>query len=167
MAEVDGGRWYAVIDGAQDPRLMALVQSCAQHDCLISGKLDPALAPALPWIAVLDPAEQLTQVWRDHGQGRHWGITLQSAMDLLHVKLQLKKFLNARLPDGRLVLFRFYDPRVLRTYLTAATPPERDPWFGGITRYSVEAAEPGVYHDFTVQHGQLLDRGQPVNGLAA
>lgn len=167
MTDQQGGNWFAVIDGAQDSRLMALAQSCGNHVCMISGELDPGLAPALPWLVQLNPEERLTQVWRDHGQGRNWGITLQSPMDLLHVKLHLKKFLNARLPDGRLVLFRFYDPRVLRTYLAAATPAEREPWFAGVTRYSVESAQPGVYHDFTLHGGILLDRGQPVDRAAA
>lgn len=164
MTGAEAGSWYAVIDGAQDPRLMPLVQSCADHACLISGDLDPDLAPALPWLVRLDPAERLTQVWRDHGQGRHWGVTLQSPLDLLHVKLQLKKFLNARLPDGATVLFRFYDPRVFRTYLRAATPGERLPWFNGIGRYSVESETPGHYHDFTLQGGQLFDHAQLVAG---
>jgi len=167
MASDPGGRWYAVIDGAQDPRLVPLVQSCAQHTCLISGELDPGLAPALPWVALLDPAERLAEVWREHGQGRNWGIMLQSPLDLLHAKLHLKKFLNARLPDGQLVLFRFYDPRVFRTYLRAATPEERAPWFAGVTRYSVETPQPGTYHDFTLNGALLLDHGQPVHEVAA
>ena len=135
--------WYAVIDGAQDPRLVVLVRQCRHHACLISGDLDRDLAPALPWVAEVDPREPLAHVWREHGGGRSWGITLESPLDLLRVKLHLKKFLNARLPDGTVALFRFYDPRVFRTYLEAATDEERARWFTGASRYLVESEQAG------------------------
>lgn len=158
--------WYFAIDGAQDPRLFDLVRHCAQHCCLISGKLDPDLVPVLPWLAAVDPQESLTQVWREHGRGRNWGIALESPLDLLHVKLHLKKFLNARLPDGQLVMFRFYDPRVFRTYLLAATDEERAPWFAGVSRFSVEAAQAGQLHDFVMRDGLLYDGLARVHGLS-
>ena len=156
-ADTPGAKWYAIIDGAQDPRLLSLVQKCSRHVCLISGELDPALAPALPWLVELLPDENLTAVWKRDGAGRNWGIAMLSALDLQHVKLHLKKFLNARLPDGTVAMFRFYDPRVLRTYFAAATPEEIAPWFRGIERFSVESPQAGQFHDFHLSGGVLYD----------
>ncbi len=161
------GRWYAVIDGAQDPQLLGLIQQCRAHVCLISGKLDPVLAPALPWLVEVQPDEQLIIDWRTKGAGRNWGIALESPLDLLHVKLHLKKFLNAKLPDGTVALFRFYDPRVLRTYLRAATAQELAPWFSGINRFSVESEQAGRFHDFQWHGGRLHDGPLPVAGAVA
>ncbi len=165
MAET--GRWYAVVDTAQDPTLYALVKQCAEHVCIVSGALDPVLAAALPWVVALNPLEPLAIQWRSRGEGRNWGIMAQSTMPLNHVKLLFKKYLNAQLPDGEMVLFRFYDPRVFRTYMRAATPQEYADWFRGIDRYSVESAQKGQYHDFTLREGLLCDRGQPVQGVSA
>jgi hypothetical protein len=159
--------WYGVVDGAQDERLMALAQTCTHHVCLISGTLDTELAPALPWLVELRPGEQLLDIWRQEGAGRNWGIALQSPMDLQRVKLHLKKFLNAKLPDGTLAIFRFYDPRVLRTYMRAATSEEIPPWFSGVERYSVESDQPGRYHDFHFSGGILLDGTLPIVGMSA
>ena len=150
-----GARWYGVIDGAQDPRLLSLVQKCANHACLISGELHPDLAPAL------------MPVWKRDGAGRNWGIALLSPLDLQHVKLHLKKFLNAKLPDGTIALFRFYDPRVMRTYFSAATPEETAPWFRGIERFSVESAQAGLFHDFHLRGGVLHDGDRAVAGTFA
>lgn len=159
--------WYGVVDGAQDARLMALAQTCANHVCLISGSLDSELAPALPWLVELRPDERLLNIWQQEGAGRNWGIALKSPMDLQHVKFHLKKFLNAKLPDGTLAIFRFYDPRVLRTYMHAATSEEIKPWFSGIERYSVESDQPGHYHDFHLSGGILLDGAKPIVGMSA
>ena len=160
-------RWYAVVDTAQDPALHGLVTRCAEHACIVSGELDPVLAAALPWVVALDPHEPLTREWRSLGEGRNWGIMMQSAMPLGQVRLLFKTFLNTMLPDGRMVLFRFYDPRVFRAFIRAAKPQERAEWFRGIARYSVESEQPGQYHDFTLRDGQLFDRGQPVHGVPA
>lgn len=159
--------WYAVVDTAQDPALYGMVKQCAQHACLISGKLDPDLAAALPWVVALNASEPLMAAWRTEGEGRNWGILVQSPLPLDYVRLHFKKFLNAMLPDGMTVLFRFYDPRVFRTYIRAATPQERAPWFRGISRYSVESERPGHYHDFTMRDGQLFDGAQAVDGALA
>ncbi len=167
VAADSGGRWYAVVDTAQDRALLGLVKQCAQHICLISGELDPVLAAALPWVVLLDASSPLATEWRSRGEGHNWGIMMQSPMPLEHVKLLFKKFLNAILPDGNTVLFRFYDPRVFRTCLRAATPPEQADWFRGIARYSVESEQPGRYHDFTLQNGQLYDGREPVLGAPA
>lgn len=162
-----GMKWFAVIDGAQDPRLLSLVQKCARHVCLISGELHPDLAPALPWLVELRADENLMPVWKRDGAGRNWGVALLSSLDIQHVKFHLKKFLNARLPDGTLAMFRFYDPRVMRTYFSAATPEEIAPWFRGVERFSVESAQPGLYHDFHLRGGQIHDGERALAGAMA
>jgi len=55
------------------------------------------------------------------------------------VRRHLRQFLQAQLPDGRVVLFRFYDPRVWRTYLPTCEPVELQRWFTGIDEYGAEA----------------------------
>lgn len=159
----DPGRWYALVDTAQDPALIGKVRACREHVCLISGELDPVLAAALPWLVALDMAEPLATAWRTEGDGRNWGILMQSPLPLDDLKRHFKKFLNAMLPDGQTVLFRFYDPRVFRTYIRAATPEERAPWFRGVSRYTVESERPGHFHDFTLQGDLLFDGAQPVH----
>ena len=150
-------QWFAVIDGAQDPRLAALVQSTRDHACLFSGKLDPDLATASPWIARIDPAEALLPTWQAHGRGLHWGLMVEAQLALDEVRSRLRRFLEAKLPDGMIALFRFYDPRVFNTYLRAATHEERAQWFGGgIVQYAVEG-EGGVTHQYRLSGDRLMD----------
>jgi Domain of unknown function (DUF4123) len=51
--------WYAIIDGAQDPRLMELVAQCRDHLCLFKGRIDPKILGVSPWLVRIDEREQL------------------------------------------------------------------------------------------------------------
>jgi Domain of unknown function (DUF4123) len=159
--------WHAIVDTAQDPALLPLVRATPGYQCLVSGDMDPELAATMPYVVRLRPGEALADAWRDHGGGRNWGILFETRRGADWMRLHFKKFLNAKLPDGTVALFRFYDPRVFRTYLRAAAPPEAAPWFDGIERYSVESATPGAFHDFRHENGQLFDGPHPVARIAA
>lgn len=150
------GRWYAIVDTARDDGLAALVRACARQACLFSGALTPGLAAAAPYLVAIDDREPLIGEWRSRGAGRHWGILCQSALPLDALRKQLRRFLQARLPDGTVALFRFYDPRVFVPYMRAATPPERAPWFEGVNRYAAEG-EADITHDFRLRDGALYD----------
>ena len=153
-----GGNWFAIIDGAQDPRLVPLIQSCREHDCLFAGKLDADLAGASPWIVRIDDRDQLLSTWQTHGRGLHWGIMIEAHGQLSDLRRHFRKFLQAKLPDGMIALFRFYDPRVFNTYIRAALPEERAPWFdGGITQYAVEDDGGAVMRQYRLSQGRLMD----------
>lgn len=153
--------WYAVIDTAQDERLYSLVRQCRTHSCLFSGELSPTLVAASPYLVAIEDGEPLLGIWRSHGSGRNWGIMCASSASIDAVRKSLRRFLQAKLPDGMIALFRFYDPRVFRTYLPAATSEERAPWFETIGRYSLEG-EGEVIHDFHLRGAQLFDGETPV-----
>lgn len=149
--------WFAVIDGAQDPRLMDLVRSSREHICLLKGNLDPALERAAPWLARIDEREALMPTWQAHGLGRSWGIMVQSALPIDRLQRHFRRFLQAKLPDGKITLFRFYDPRVFNTYIRAALPAEREPWFDGVDQYAAEVAGGAGLHQYRLYEGRLVD----------
>jgi Domain of unknown function (DUF4123) len=155
-------QWHAVVDTAQDPALLPLVRATPGHQCLVSGDMAPELAATMPYVLRLRSGEALADAWRDHGSGRNWGILFETDRGADWMRLHFKKFLNAKLPDGTIALFRFYDPRVFRTFVRAAAPQEVAPWFDGIKRYSVESHAPGAFHDFRHENGQLFDGPHPV-----
>lgn len=156
------GSWYAIIDGAQDPRLAGLARSCAAHICLFKGELAPNLAQASPWLVRVDEREALIPTWRQHGAGAHWGIMVYSALSLEALQRHFRRFLQARLPNGAIVLFRFYDPRVFNTFIRAAAPEERAPWFDGVSQYAIERddAQAGGLHQYRLHDGRLFDGGE-------
>jgi hypothetical protein len=153
---------YAVVDAARDERLYPMVMQAAEHACLFAGKIGEPLDRASPYLVNLQAQEQLFHAWRDIGRGRAWGILCRSTLPLAQLRRHLRRFLVAKLPDGMVVQFRFYDPRVFRTYLPTCTPEELSAWFKGVSSFLVEEGESGAFHEYNLRDGRLHDGAAPV-----
>jgi hypothetical protein len=69
---------------------------------------------------------------------QHWGVLLQSTADFKSVYLHLKKFLLVKTEAGEKLYFRFYDPRVLPTFLETADEAQLATFFGLIHKFILE-----------------------------
>ncbi len=150
-----------MIDCSRDERLVSLVQQSREHVCLFTGDVAPVLQAAAPWLVRIDPADPLPGIWQQHGRRQHWGILCESRLSLAELRRHFRRFLQAKLPDGMIALFRFYDPRVFDTYIRAALPEERAPWFKGVAHYALEGAD-GVLHRFRLSSDRLMDGANPI-----
>ncbi|WP_166802242.1 DUF4123 domain-containing protein [Microvirga pakistanensis] len=134
--------FYAIVDGARDPslhgHLRTLGRPCA---CLFAGPLEPQIERAAPYLVLLEPEDAFTKRWATEGRGQSWGIMFRAQADFGTMWRHLRKRLEVALPDGRRVLFRFYDPRVLRDYLPGCSSEELDFWFQYATTYWIEAED--------------------------
>src|SRR5512140_2233253 len=72
--------------------------------------------------------------------GNSWGIYLTSAASLPDLRKHFRHFLMAEIEGegGKSFYFRFYDPRVLRTYLPTCTIDELRQFFGPVGSFLVE-----------------------------
>jgi hypothetical protein len=129
---------YAIVDTARDPALYDLVTRTPEHACLFGGRLEPPLERAAPYLVCSTPYNVLFDAWRNQGWGQSWGIWCRSSLSLSDLRWHFRQFLQARLPDGKIVLFRYYDPRVWRTYLPTCNAQELAEWFAGVEEYGVE-----------------------------
>ncbi|ANY19384.1 hypothetical protein A6F68_00858 [Tsuneonella dongtanensis] len=114
-------RWYAVVDGAADPRLYDIVAAEREHACLYSGDYDTETRTALPYLVAIGEGSELAQLWRTYEAGRFWGILIRSSMEFAALRRHLRHFTTARLPDGEIVLFRFWDPRIFDVFVQTET----------------------------------------------
>ncbi|QUL36788.1 DUF4123 domain-containing protein [Erythrobacter sp. JK5] len=121
--------WFAIVDGAADPRLYPVVTQSSKHVCLYEDDYSEETRAALPYLVELIDGEQLPDLWRKHEPGRYWGIVCQSSLDLPALRRHLRKFTTARLPLGDVVLFRFWDPRVFVTFVEEGSEDEVAPFF--------------------------------------
>ena len=130
---------YAVLDGASISNLPLLL---AQHDivniCLFRGELDPELAQTAPYLVELPAESPFTKLLFTKGIGNHWGILVHSKDDFRTLRMHFRKFLSVWGPDGKPLYFRYYDPRVLRTYLPTCNADELRILFGPVTAYFAE-----------------------------
>jgi hypothetical protein len=123
---------YAVLDGARDRHIRGFaLDSHAPCWCLYRGELPAALENAAPWLLRLTPGSAYTSTAPSRELRRH-----------------LRRFLLARTEAGRKLLFRYYDPRVLRIYLPTCTPAELATFFGPISAFAAPGEKPGTVELF-------------------
>ena len=146
---------WAVLDGARDARVhLALIESRLESLCLYSGSVPRALEQNAPHLVQLLPGHRLTERLLGDAWGQSWGVllTIDDAANLRH---HLRKLLRVTAPGGRALLFRFYDPRVLRAYLPTCTPDELAQVFGPIASFCVEGEGGATLIEFAREAGRL------------
>jgi hypothetical protein len=136
------GTLFAVLDAARDTRIPTFLQSqSGQFRSLFEGEKAQEYARVAPYLLLLSTAacEQLIPLsWH-----LSWGIYIHSPMTAEEVQHHLRNFLIAETPDEKRVLFRFYDPRVLRVYLSTCNPQEVASFFGNNYSFVMEDKLPG------------------------
>jgi hypothetical protein len=133
---------YALLDGARDPRIAHMVRySGLEYACLYTGKISPALSQAAPYIVHLAPKSAFTRTLLEQGWGESWGIFVEARADvsLEQLRRHFKNLQLVRDEDGNKLVFRFYDPRVLRIYLPTCTLSELSEFFGPTSKLLLES----------------------------
>ena len=147
---------FAVIDAAREQYALDLLrQSKEEYKSLYEGA-DDEIADWGPWLVRLPPTSPLLKSLVAEGWGQSWGIYLTCDRPFAEVRKHLRRFLTVKLPDGDQVLFRFYDPRVIRVFLTSCTPEETTEFFGPISEFLLE---PSSRHPLAFQPGDRNSYG--------
>lgn len=124
-------RIYAVLDCARDPLIYELIhRSYREKGCLFAGTLDPVLERAAPYLLELNSGDSVTDEILLRGWEHAWGILIRSDGSFRSLRRHLRTLLRVRTEDGRFLLFRFYDPRVLNMYLPTCDRAELESFLG-------------------------------------
>jgi len=140
---------FALLDGARDILVYTSLLACKErYHSLYEGPKGEALAPQGPYLVSLPKDSPFLPKLLKDGWGQSWGVFLTSAAPFDEVRKHLRHFLEVKLPDGKVVLFRFYDPRVLRVFVPTCTPQELRDFTGPVTSFIVESGTPEALHHF-------------------
>lgn len=118
---------YAILDGAMVRKLPDVCEEFdTVHECLFKGETDPAILVRAPWVMKLQSGSDLMEWFLEYGWGENWGIIAQVPFgtDFADVVAHFRQFVEVKLPDQKIVFFRFYDPRVLRMFLPTCDGPQ-------------------------------------------
>ena len=152
------GSVWAILDCARDDRVyQALKTSGLDYLCLFSGRLHPDVAAAAPYLIELAPTYSFTPRLIEMGWGKSWGVFLR-VKDSSNLRHHLRGFLRVRDEEGRILLFRYYDPRVLRAYLPTCRPDELRTVFGPVGSYVVEGPNGKSAIEFEFDGSRLHER---------
>lgn len=132
---------YAVIDGAQCLDLMPVIERMTPpHECLFMGELEPEIEMVAPHLVQLTPEGKFFDWLFDNGWARNWAIYMVSEKPLLDMRKHFRRLTLVQMPDGQFVYFRFYDPRVMRSFMPTCDAEQIRQMFGDpIESYLVEA----------------------------
>lgn len=119
---------YAVLDAARASRVLVLLNEAVDaHASLYDGEGGRAFDDVAPYLVQLRPDSQLLVKLIAEGWGDAWGIWIVGGGEFEAVRRHLRKFLKVDdRAGGRRLLFRFYDPRVLRSFVEVAKPAQAD-----------------------------------------
>lgn len=150
---------FAILDGARDERIWIAVDGTRlPKDCLYSGDLPWQMQMTAPYLVQLDREDRFTRYILANGWGNSWGSFLRTETGIKQLRRHLRQFLRVRDEAGRRLIFRYYDPRVLRVYLPTCTPSELETFFGPIHSFAMEGENPEQILDFRYGKNRLLSK---------
>ncbi len=149
-------RIYAILDGASVPELLdKLDELQPEYFCLYRGDIAPDIAEVAPYIVRIVPETAFCDWILNEGWGNHWGIFVQSQYSLAELRKHFRNFLTVHDESGKPLIFRYYDPRVLRTFLPTCTNQELNEFFGIVKNFAVEDENPDTVISYFLPKGEL------------
>ncbi len=160
-------RVFSIQDAAASPRIHPnMVLSMMDHACLYEGAIPQVLTQAAPHIVRLAALSTYTRWYLEEGWGKHWGIFLQSQANLMALRTHFQRLLLVKDEAGRKFNFRYFDPRVLRSYLPTCEANELRMVFGPVVRFFVESEKGDELLAYGLEDGKLKIKRIPIESLA-
>jgi hypothetical protein len=136
---VASGRLYAAFDGSETPEVAEKARELGPRSgvCLYRPEDDDEelaeVAPYLfhvtpevfPWVRALSTADPTACIF------------VLADTNLEGVRRHFRRFLVVQSPAGTKMNFRFFDPRVLVTWLDCCTAPELDDFYGPVSEFGI------------------------------
>ncbi|MDY6992706.1 MAG: DUF4123 domain-containing protein [Pseudomonadota bacterium] len=149
---------FAILDAARDEQILAtlLFQSTQAHyQSLFEGLRAQKLMAVSPYLVQLSGQAQVLNTLIERGWGNNWGVYFTGGQAFYQLLEHLRSLTIVTLEDGRKAFFRFYDPRVLRVFLSTCSPQQATEFFGSIECYWMEGKNPQQILQFAYQNGEL------------
>lgn len=127
---------WAVLDAAQgDAARETLFGSGRRYRSLYSGAAADTYRRVCPYLVRAPASSRFVERMVTLGWGAHWAIWLVADAPFAALRRHLRRFLKVQLPGEGAALFRFYDPRVLPTFLTSAPDADVARFFGPVSAF--------------------------------
>ncbi|MDA7745998.1 DUF4123 domain-containing protein [Psychromonas sp.] len=151
---------YGIFDGARNKSIEKIIRlGTLKSYCLYEGKLSYQMSVAAPYIVKLERDHPQTNELLSKGWGNSWGVfaVTHPPATLINVRHNCRKIARVKSPEGKNLVFRYYDPRVLRIYLPTCNLEEAQKVFGPISEFIVEGEKPNTLHRFKIKDSGVED----------
>lgn len=117
--------FYMLLDASRDPSIFPLMQnSFDDYRCLFLGKLSKAMQEVSPYLVRLTHESPTTDHIISKAWGKPWAIFMTSKLDLDSLRRHFRKFLMVKTSQHKTLFFRFFDPRIMRSFLPVCNDKE-------------------------------------------
>ena len=149
---------FCLVDAAVDPAIYSLLESAQQHpvQCLYDGASATTLGRWAPFLVSVSSDSAFLRTLIEKGWGKGWASYFVSSATFEQLRHHFRRFLMVQLEEGQQVYFRFYDPRVLREFLPTASAEELSTFFGPVTEWMLESADPKMLLRMRRSNDELL-----------
>lgn len=151
---------YMIIDAAHDERIFTALHTTANvHCCLFNeDRIAPEIEAVAPHLVKLRHLDEFTTFCLSQGVRSNWLLLFSSTADhVMQLRLHFKHFSLVADAEGKEFLFRYYDPRVLPSFISACTTAERDKLFQAVEQFYIPSVQP----DHSIALAQWSRQGPP------
>lgn len=149
---------WAIVDCARDDRIYGELRSSRlDYRCLYSGRIPSVLEAASPHLIELAPSYSFTRRLIELSWGNSWGVFLR-INDASNLRHHLRTLLRVQDQSGEIMVFRYYDPRVMRVYLPTCLQDELRTVYGPVGKYLMESDDGRSLIDFEFDGNRLHER---------
>lgn len=150
---------FAILDGASiDGLRQRLFETSPANFCLFRGELEPDIAETAPYLVGLAAGTPFTDWVLSESSGKHWGIFAQSRHSITDMRQHFRALVTVHDETGKPMIFRFYDPRVLNTFLPTCNGGELVTFFGNVDAFFAETDDGSGMSSFTLENSALKQR---------
>jgi hypothetical protein len=160
-----GTELYMLLDTARDPRIYVRLMELGDTvhaRSLYQGDIGESLAHVSPYLLTLRDDQPASRWFAEAGFRQSWGLFVTTPIGFDELRRHLRKFNIVYSEDRTPLVFRFYDPRVLRRFLPTCTAEELRRFFGPIDSFLTESEEADALIRFTFRGGELIQSHLPV-----
>lgn len=142
----DNLKTFVILDGALIDELLPQLDAHAPvYRCLYRGKLENGLDAVAPYLVELEEGNAFTDWILSEGWGKNWGIflTADESTKIDPLCRHFRKLNKVKESTGKSLLFRYYDPRVLRVLLPTCEAEQLPSFFELVESFICEDEDPG------------------------
>lgn len=144
-------RHYIVLDAAKMQQHLDVAKEFnSKHSCLYKGEAELKFGSVAPWLFTYPKMSYFDDWFISSSGGQNWGVIIEARVKFEKIYFHLKKFLRVQSETGTIMHFRFYDPRVLPTFLETCDEEQLIEFFGPVDKFILEK-------DYLMIEYQLVD----------
>lgn len=150
---------FAVLDGASIKDLrMRLYEMRPPYHCLFRGELEPDMEEVAPYMVGLIAGTPFTEWVLNEHFGKHWGIFARTRQSIIEMRKHFRSLVTVYNEAGDPKIFRYYDPRVFRSFLPTCNGGELKEFFGSVSEYFAEVPGGDSMTMYKLDNGKLIEK---------